>query len=44
MIEKRVLRKLDIRLVPMLFVLFLVSFVDKGNFQYPVLSRSLQVY
>jgi MFS family permease len=30
-IEKRILRKLDFRLVPMLWILFLVSFVDRGN-------------
>ena len=30
-IEKRVLRKIDFQLVPILWFLFLVSFVDRGN-------------
>lgn len=30
-IEKRILRKLDFRVVPILWFLFLVSFVDRGN-------------
>ena len=30
-IEKRILRKLDFKVVPILFFLFLVSFVDRSN-------------
>ncbi|KAI9692756.1 MAG: hypothetical protein M1820_009399 [Bogoriella megaspora] len=30
-IEKRILRRLDFRVVPVLWALFLVSFVDRGN-------------
>lgn len=30
-IEKRILRKLDFQVVPILFFLFLVSFVDRSN-------------
>ncbi|KAL9106196.1 MAG: hypothetical protein Q9227_008729 [Pyrenula ochraceoflavens] len=30
-IERRILRKIDFRLVPILWFLFLVSFVDRGN-------------
>ncbi|KAI9692101.1 MAG: hypothetical protein M1822_006331 [Bathelium mastoideum] len=30
-IEKRILRKLDFRVVPILWLLFLVSFIDRGN-------------
>ncbi|OCK78051.1 MFS general substrate transporter [Lepidopterella palustris CBS 459.81] len=30
-IEKRLLRKLDMRVVPILWILYLVSFVDRGN-------------
>ncbi|KAK5121976.1 hypothetical protein LTR85_004548 [Meristemomyces frigidus] len=30
-VERRILRKLDLRVVPMLWFLFLVSFVDRGN-------------
>ncbi|KAI5866520.1 MFS general substrate transporter [Durotheca rogersii] len=29
--EKRILRKMDIRLIPMLAVLYLLSFLDRGN-------------
>lgn len=30
-VEKRILRKLDTKVVPVLWFLFLVSFVDRGN-------------
>lgn len=30
-IEKKILRKLDFRIVPVLWLLFLVSFIDRGN-------------
>lgn len=30
-IERRLLRKLDFKLMPSLWLLFLVSFVDRGN-------------
>jgi MFS family permease len=30
-VERRILRKLDLRVVPVLWFLFLVSFVDRGN-------------
>ena len=30
-LEKKILRKLDFRIVPVLWLLFLVSFVDRGN-------------
>lgn len=30
-IEKRILRKLDFKMMPVLWFLFLVSFVDRGN-------------
>lgn len=33
-IERRVLRKLDFKVVPMLWFLFLVSFVDRGMLSY----------
>lgn len=29
--EKKVLRKMDIRLIPMLALLYLLSFLDRGN-------------
>jgi hypothetical protein len=29
--EKRVLRKMDLRLIPMLSVLYLLAFLDRGN-------------
>jgi len=30
-VEKRILRKLDFHVIPVLWFLFLVSFVDRGN-------------
>ena len=30
-VEKKILRKLDLRVVPILWLLFLVSFIDRGN-------------
>jgi len=30
-IEKRLLRKLDFKMMPILWFLFLVSFIDRGN-------------
>lgn len=29
--EKKVLRKMDVRLIPMLAILYLLSFLDRGN-------------
>lgn len=29
--EKKILRKMDIRLIPMLALLYLLSFLDRGN-------------
>ena len=38
--EKALLRKLDLRLLPALTLLYLLSFLDRSNGDFPVSSRS----